>query len=325
MASGQGSGAPPIPAHRPARNTGPAQPTPACSIPPTEISYSSYPPSPAETVLCYGKHDGIKVWKRSVPRITSASRVTCGSSVGECTATWRSEDEKTLEREAVPTIAVDDCGVERQAPPGPISKGSEPVPRRPPKSLLRPPLPSLTRAASHSRSPPIPVLAQPPSPATPYPCSHSTSLRYPLKLSMAAPIEAQGRSTSESVYSDREAYLASVLELPLDLLAQVDKSAALPVCGTSSKLTIRRLGSLLEKSRSARASSGSIAVKSRDEPDRGGTIRGGKTSQRDGSVLNGNRTARGPIEPREANVRGIEQVHPSTGPKWRNHAVGLPL
>jgi hypothetical protein len=113
-----------------------------------------------------------------------------------------------------------------------------------PKAPTKPP-----SAASRVRSPPVPLLALPPSasapkiPPTPSPrlAAGSGDLLYSLP-----PVGA--------THSQREAYIASALDLPLDLLAQRDNALAPPArltppSSASSQITTSRLGSLLGRTK----------------------------------------------------------------------------
>ncbi|RSH91753.1 hypothetical protein EHS25_009122 [Saitozyma podzolica] len=113
-----------------------------------------------------------------------------------------------------------------------------------PKAPTKPP-----SAASRVGSPPVPLLALPPSasapkiPPTPSPrlAAGSGDLLYSLP-----PVGA--------THSQREAYIASALDLPLDLLAQRDNALAPPArltppSSASSQITTSRLGSLLGRTK----------------------------------------------------------------------------
>lgn len=213
----------------------------------------------------------------------SGSTVTFGQAVGVGSADW--SDASGSETGTVPTTvrqerkerielvrAHQSVSAKRPAPPEPSSttpvvarqapptEAKTTASKHPGHSALAPastsppvvpkPPTKPPSASSRVRSPPVPLLALPPESASalklspgpsPRLASGSGDLLYPLP-----PVGA--------THSQHEAYIASALDLPLDLLAQRDDALAPPARFTppssaSSQITTSRLGSLLGRTK----------------------------------------------------------------------------
>ncbi|WVW86014.1 hypothetical protein I302_108052 [Kwoniella bestiolae CBS 10118] len=127
--------------------------------------------------------------------------------------------------------------------PLPSSKPAQPHSQRPPTSSAKP-----------TRPPPTPLLARPPSAeqttSEPKIMSRSPSTRG----SLVPGEQVVPSPTPSAKYAEREAYIASALSLPLDMLAETEGP---PRVDSSSHFTTGRLDSLLGKSRSGSRTKGS--------------------------------------------------------------------
>lgn len=174
---------------------------------------------------------------------------------------------------------------------------------------------------SRIRSPPIPLLALPPSPAPTSPPHH------PPKLLPAAPGDFLGPlpSTRSTSHTEREAYLASALELPLDLIARVDSPVA-PPPSPGSNVTTGRLGSLLGISRgkSQRVPSDTRSSHKSDVPrSEGGSIETGGTNRQEASRLTRCQTTSAVSGQGQDTRLGSGNGYRSLGPSAKARQVGL--
>lgn len=212
--------------------------------PPTEVSYSDYSPSPSDIALWHDLLNGIRDWKEDIPIRSSRSDITYGRGVGAGSAPWRSREmsRKGSDRGAMPTTSTqrapmsDSRTSSREGPHakawGETAPSVSPLPR--PVQILR--------SASQDRSPPVPLLALPPSPASSTPTDDK-----PFPPPMARDHLLLPPARQRSVKSKREAYLASALEFPLELIGRVDDLPTPPISSRSSSLSTGRLRSLRGK------------------------------------------------------------------------------
>ncbi|KAK8853107.1 hypothetical protein IAR55_003808 [Kwoniella newhampshirensis] len=181
-----------------------------------------------------------KQWRIEVPNrkdqesgVSSASSFSNGKGVGVGSADWNWRDQS-------------DCGT---IPSTVVQGGRKVEPRVRARPQAERPAPIRHHPAS--RKTPIPLVAHPP-PTTQSSLRPNLVHRPSTRASSGSP--AQGElvipSPSPSAgYAETEAYIASALHLPLEILSQTTHGVVPPRIPTSSKLTTGRLGSLLSKRR----------------------------------------------------------------------------
>ncbi|WWD03497.1 hypothetical protein V865_001549 [Kwoniella europaea PYCC6329] len=161
-------------------------------------------------------------------------------------------NQKTDKSLKTPTIEIQ--------PPSSKTPNQVPLPSSKPAQSHAQPSTSSRKSASSAKStrpPPTPLLAQPPSLDTIVnPSSEARIMsRSPSTRGSLVPGEQIIPSPTPSTkYAEREAYIASALSLPLDMLAETDGP---PRTDSSSPFTTGRLDSLLGKGKSASRTKGS--------------------------------------------------------------------
>ncbi|WWC94727.1 hypothetical protein V866_001575 [Kwoniella sp. B9012] len=161
-------------------------------------------------------------------------------------------NQKTDKSLKTPTIEIQ--------PPSSKTPDRVPLPAsKPAQSQAKPSIssPKPASSAKSTRPPPTPLLARPPSPnkivnpsSEPKIMSRSPST----KGSLVPGEQIIPSPTPSTKYAEREAYIASALSLPLDMLAETDGP---PRTDSSSQFTTGRLDSLLGKGKGASRTKGS--------------------------------------------------------------------
>ncbi|WWC71879.1 uncharacterized protein I206_105838 [Kwoniella pini CBS 10737] len=138
------------------------------------------------------------------------------------------------------------------------SRSNQPTDPRPPPSQSPRPSEKLRSSVKPARPPPAPLLARPPGeantaghPLKPRETSHPSSTR----PSRSPSEEIVPSPTPTAKYAEREAYISSALNLPLDMLAETEGGPT--KIDSSSHFTTGRLDSLLGKNRSESRTKGS--------------------------------------------------------------------
>lgn len=211
--------------------------------PATEVSYTAYSPSPSSINAFHQKNDRVNAWTHNVdlaPRRISKS--PAGISVGAVSQAWthvdlpevaaaaRAERMTTPRRRTTPSPIPDRPSQRRST----LTADGPRPPMLPPPSGPLPPQPGLTAPPPPQSFRPV---RQPPPnaylAATPVEPAHlSSEFELPRieHLSRSASTGAnhapQASAAAHSARAQREAYLNSALDFPLDIISEVDKPAA---------------------------------------------------------------------------------------------------
>ncbi|RSH87782.1 uncharacterized protein EHS24_000298 [Apiotrichum porosum] len=221
-----------------------ARPPSRNAMPPaTEVSYTAYSPSPSSINAFHQKNDRVNAWTHNVdlaPRRISKS--PAGISVGAVSQAWthvdlpevaaaaRAERMTTPRRRTTPSPIPDRPSQRRST----LTADGPRPPMLPPPSGPLPPQPGLTAPPPPQSFRPV---RQPPPnaylAATPVEPAHlSSEFELPRieHLSRSASTGAnhapQASAAAHSARAQREAYLNSALDFPLDIISEVDKPAA---------------------------------------------------------------------------------------------------
>lgn len=207
--------------------------------PQTEVSYTSYSPSPSSVEALNHRFNRINEWTTELPQKAARPGVSpTGISVGAGSATW-SDDLGTVTEEG---------GAQQPR------HGTHLLPRRPPNGTPYPQSPRSPAPSVRARGPPVPLLAQTPQHAqTPVEQHRGDQLARAPSFHPKVP-----PSAPRSARSAREAYLNSALELPLDMLTEV--AAPNEVFDPDYASKPGRMGSILGRARSTVSLRGAAAA-----------------------------------------------------------------